>query len=369
MAGILVLAAVAAWQLNAAWWSAHSTRAGHALAHRFLDNHALAAPLPHRGPTGQVSPAVEPPSTKVLAACSAGGSSSSATPVSGLLEIPSLSVAAPVEQGMTDAVLAAAVGHDPASVWPGLPGKAVLEAHDVSYFATISRLAPGDTLRYVTPCTTYVFSVTTHAVVHEGAPVYDTATPTIALVTCWPTDALWFTPDRYIVTAKFESQTPTSAASTSYLGVAPPPSPPVPAKLAAQGVTTTTYALPMGTFTLTGSPEASWAQTTSPLLAANSATEAFIASVRALTEDHLDWWRDLAPGLGAPAPLVGAHNPRYLGQLDVAESASGTRPTSFRLTDKVSVSGGRHPGTYSLSVTEVVDGQTLTVSAWSMRGT
>jgi sortase A len=368
--GVVLLAAVGAWQLYATVWTTRSERVGRALVHHFLKDNALGAPLhsptSRKASSGTGGTGSEGVSTASLAACSA--SSAGTTAVHGLLEIPALGVVAPVEQGTGDGVLAVAVGHDPYSVWPGRTGNAVLLAHDVSYFSTIDQLRSGDAIRYVTPCTTYEFQVSSHAIVTSGSPVYDTATPSITLVTCWPTDALWFTPDRYLVTAAEVSKTPTGSSeqAKTYLTVSSPPTVPVPSALASQGVTLATYSLPMGTFTLTGSPTRSWAQTTSPLLADGSAVEAFIAGVRALTEDHLDWWHSIAPGVKAPAPLVGADNPGYETATDVTEHANGTAVTGVTLTDTVSVTGGAHPGRYVMTVRTKVHGRTMTISSWTM---
>jgi sortase A len=372
LTGILLVAGVGAWQLYASLWTAHSQHAGKALVHRFLEDHALGAPVRSPRPgsasstarsgSGTASGGASP--TASLAACTSG--SPTTTPVHGLLEIPSLGVVAPVEQGAGDAVLSVAVGHDSYSAWPGDAGNAVLLAHDVSYFSTIDNLKSGDTIRYVTPCTTYVFRVASHAIVTAGSPVYNTTAPTMTLVTCWPTDALWFTPDRYLVTATEISKARTGKSHNVYLTVSDPPTTPIPPALASEGVTLATYSLPMGTFSLAGTPTRSWAQTTSPLLVDGSAVDEFIAGVRALTQDHLDWWRAIAPGVRPPAPLVGANNPGYETATDVTEHVVGANPKTVTLTDTVSVSGGKMPGRYVMSVQMTVHGHTMTISSWKM---
>jgi sortase A len=361
VAGVVLVAAVGAWQLYATLWTNHSNQAGHALIHQFLKDHSIGAPLPPSA-LKRSSPSANTPSA-LLAACTASGSR---TTVNGLLEIPSLGVVAPVEQGTGDGVLAIAVGHDPSSVWPGKNGNAVLLAHDVSYFSTIDQLKSGETVHYVTPCTTYDFKVSSHAIVTAGSPVYNTKTPTITLVTCWPTDALWFTPDRYLVTATEVSKSRTGSSHHTYLTAASPPVVPVPSPLRSQGVTLATYSLPMGTFSLTGSPTRAWGQTTSPLLVDGSAVEAFIAGVRALTENHLDWWHAIAPGVPAPPQLVGAHNPGYETATDVTEHADGQTVDTVTLTDTVSVTGGKHPGRYTMTVRTAIHGHTMTIFSWVM---
>jgi sortase A len=353
--GFLIVAGVVAWQVNATLWTNHSEQAGRALVHRFLQNPALSNPVES---TDRL------PGAATLASCA---SAQSSDPVKGLLEIPKLGVIAPVEQGTGDAQLNVAVGHDPYSVWPGEAGNAVLEAHDVSYFVGLPKLVAGDDIRYVAPCTTYEFQVSAHTVVNQGAPVYNTPNPTMTLVTCWPTDALWFTPDRYLVTAVEVGRFATGAGARRYVTASLPPSVPVAPALASQGVTLATYSLPMGSFTLSGSPDPTWAQSTNPLLVEDSAVEAFIAGVRSLTEGHLDWWGELAPGVSPPAPLVGARNPSYLTPLEVTVSATGTQATAVTLTDTVQLQGGEFPGRYSMAVEETIHRGTLTVASWVLQ--
>jgi len=246
---------------------------------------------------------------------------------------------------------------------------AVLEAHDVSYFVHLAMLAVGDTIRYETPCTTYVFEVQGHSVVQQGTPVYSTPGPTITLVTCWPTDALWFTPDRYVVTATEVSSTATTGSALTYLVASAPPSVPVPPALVEQGVTLATYSVLMGTMTIAGNPDPEWAQTTGPLLVEDSAVEGFIAGVKSLTENEVGWWSTLAPQVQPPSALLGAHNPSYLSPLDVTVVATKSDPTSVSLSTTVQVTGGEAPGRYAVTVTESIHDATLVISGWTMQPT
>jgi LPXTG-site transpeptidase (sortase) family protein len=131
------------------------------------------------------------------APCSQTGRKSA---VSGVLVIPALGLAAPVIEGLSDRVLSVAVGHDPATPEPGGPGEAILEAHDVSYFSALGRLRPGDEVIWAAGCRRWVFKTILTTVAQAG-----TLLPTppsgsgLALVTCWPTNALWWTPDRFVV--------------------------------------------------------------------------------------------------------------------------------------------------------------------------
>ncbi len=361
LAGVVILVGVGVWQLTATLWLHHSQQAGRSLVQQFLHNHALSSPVttPTSGSGATPSTSITP--TASLASCGSSG----ADPVAGLLEIPKLGVVAPVEQGVTDTVLAVAVGHLRNSVWPGKNGNAVLEAHDVSYFVGLASLGTGDTFSYVTPCTTYQFTVAGHEIVTEGSPVYNSATPTATLITCWPTNALWFTPDRYLVNAKLSGTAPTEAGH-QYLTATAPPTVPVPSALAAKGVTLANYSLPMGTFTLTGTPDPAWAQTTNPLLDQGQAVEEYIAAIKALTANRLDWFAALAPALSPPATLVGASNPQYLSALDVTLQVTGQTPTAVSLSDTIQVTGGPAPGRYSQTVTETVSGGTVLITGWTL---
>jgi sortase A len=335
----LVLAAVG-WQVNATVWSAHAESVGHRLIRQVRAERAA---------SGAVTCTVAPDAPQ------------------GLLQAPSIGLVAPVEQGTGDAVLSVAVGHDPSSVWPGASGNAVLEAHDVSYFVDIDQLRTGDTVDYATPCATYVFAVQGHQVVDQGSPVYDTATPTLTMVTCWPTDALWFTPDRYVVTAtevRVQRSTPRTLSVPAGTGSSSAPSVAAPPALVAEGLTLTSYSVPMGTMTIRGTPSPAWVESPAPLADQQAAVEAFIGGVRAAVQDQTAWWADIAPGVQIPEPLLGAQSPSYLSALDVTVTAVGSHATAVRLTTTVAVTGGSAPGRYAMTVDDTIAGHRLRIAAW-----
>ncbi len=343
--GATLIAAAGAWQLNATLWTNHARSGGAALVGRF--RHALAN---QSGAVDRLRPC----------------GSSATGPVQGLLLVPALGVTAPVEEGIDDPQLNVAVGHLPTSVEPGSPGTSVLEAHDVSYFVNLASLKSGDRVVYETPCRTYTFQVQDKAVVQQGAPVYNTSTPSLALITCWPTDALWFTPQRYVVTTSEVSSAPTGTP-LSYQPLAAPPVLPAPAALASEGLTLATNSIPMGTLTLSGSPDAAWAQSTGPLLAEDAAVSGFIGGIKSLTQNELGWWAAIAPGVAPPTPLVRAQAPRYDSPLNVEIAGRGASATTVSLATTVTVSGGTQPGRYALSVAEAVQGSKIVISNWVVR--
>ena len=301
--------------------------------------------------------------------CGPGASASAQDrQLTGVLALPSLGVTAPVAQGTGDEVLNAAVGHATSTPLPGTPGTAVLLAHDVSYFSHIDQLRVGDVVRYTTACTTDVFRVTGHEVVRAGAPVPELGGNALVLDTCWPTDALWYTPNRYLVEAVQSSvQRATGTAAnggfaswtTGYRTPAPP-------ALVAQGLDLTHNEAPMGALQLTGAPDGRWAQSPAPLAVEGAALEAYFGATHAAAQRRQDWWAHLAPGVSPPLPVWGAVVSGHDTPLGVRISATGVTPTQVVLDTVVQLSGGQAPGMYHERVTEAVHGLTLTVTDWEV---
>jgi sortase A len=288
--------------------------------------------------------------------------------LAGVLSMPKLGVSAPVEQGTGDAELNVAVGHADSTPLPGQPGTAVLLAHDVSYFANIDQLVPGDVVDYQVGCVTDVFQVTGHTIVHAGAPVPQLSGTALVLDTCWPTNALWFTPNRYLVEAQEVSVKTSKSAShdavpqnwpTGYVSTAPAP-------LVAEGLTLQQNEAPMGTLVLDGSPSSAWAQSPAPLAVEAAGLAAYFGGLKAADQHQAGWWNDLAPGLPMPAPLSGAWVSGHDAPLDVTITAQGTTPTAMTLSTVVTLSGGAAPGTYQETVTESIHGLTLTIANWEV---
>jgi LPXTG-site transpeptidase (sortase) family protein len=349
--GLLLVAVAVTWQVRATLWTTHSNRVGESLIKKLENARHKAA---HAAATGATTPTC-------TATTSAGGPQ-------GLLVIPSIGLTAPVEEGTGDDQLNVAVGHVSTSVWPGTTGNTVLEAHDVSYFVNIDQLTPGETIQYETPCTTYDYTVQSHQVIQQGSTIYNTPSPTLSLVTCWPTNALWFTPTRYLVTASEFRTVPNTAGAA--VGTVPtsasPPTVPAPAALVAQGLTLTTNSVPMGTMSITGQPDPGYVEGPGPLAVEDSAVESFIAGVKALEQNQLGWWGAIAPGVPVPQPLLGAHVSGYDSSLDVTVTATGSAATSVQLTDTAAVDGGKDPGRYALTVVQTVSAGQLVITSWTL---
>jgi sortase A len=290
----------------------------------------------------------------------------SASPPGGLLEVPTLGLVAPVLQGTGTGVLAHAVGHVPASAWPGRAGTTVLAAHDVTWFSRIDRLRAGDQIRYITPCRTFVYRVTAHQVVQAGYPVYDTSAARIVLDTCYPLDALYTTSRRYLVYASL-----VTALSTSAMPPAPP-SPatiwvPAPKALAAEGLGLQQNEAPLGTLGLSGSWSPGWSQTSAPLGAEVAALSGYFGVIRSAEQGELSWWQDLAPSVpaAAAAAIWNGKITGYDTRLRIILRVKGNRVTGATLTAVLALAG--RSAAYDLTATETVTpGDRLVVSGFAL---
>lgn len=374
--GVLLLVGAGLWQGYGWLWSRHVASVGSALIARHQRDVAGSGALAAcSGSAGAGARTAGTAGTGTAETAGTGTADAGGDPVRGVLSVPKLGLRAPVEEGTSNATLAVAIGHIVASVWPGATGTSILAAHDVSYFVHIDELATGDAVDYVTPCTTYHFAVSGHQVVKAGSPVYNSPGPTLMLETCWPTDALWYTPDRLLVTATEVGTSPTPGSAGAAVGSATgagatPPTVPAPPDLVAQGLTLATNSIPMGTLTETGSPPRSWTESPAPLAIESSALEAFIGALKAAEQGNDGWWNAMAPGgVPVPAALRGATVTDWHQGLDVAIATVGTTATGVTLTATVSVSDGPAPGLYALRVGEVLHHGTLTIGAFTLSPT
>jgi len=296
-AGIVLLAAAAVGVGYPLWWQHRSESRGAALL-RAAEAARTAAEAPGGvcttpvGPGGTLASAAEPTLPAVL-------------------EVPAIGLEAPVLAGTSSAVLDVAVGHVDGTAWPGAPGEAVFVAHDVSYFSGLDRVRLGEQVEFQDACEQVSFRVTSIGVTRPGAPLVDPAgIPSIALVTCWPTDALFWTPQRFVVQGTW---TGTTAASAS----PPPPPPPLdlrvpaPPALAAEGLGLAESGLLVGRLRLAGHPATAFAEGPEPLEAAAAALRDDAAAWRTAEAGDRAWWRSLAlPGVALPRPWSLAYDTR-----------------------------------------------------------
>jgi len=290
--------------------------------------------------------------------------------LSGLLSIPALNLDAPVEEGTDDQELDVAVGHDPQSVWPGVDGAAVFLAHDVSYFVHLNELKPGDVITYQTACNTVKFEVSNQQVIPAGSAVSNTTAPSLVLDTCWPPNALFFTPDRLLIRATevgaatkganldAGAQFVKTVQSTDYTTSAPP-------ALQAQGLTLEQNEAPMGTMNLVDASVA-FAQSPGPLSLEAAGLETYFGGLHAAAQHQAAWWAAMAPGLPLPRQLDGAAVTGHDAPLDVEIDSSGGTPTQVVLRTTVTLSGGPAPGEHAMTVVLPVHGAVVTIGSWAV---
>lgn len=285
----------------------------------------------------------------------------------GRLEIPSLGLDAPVVQGTGSEQLAVAVGHVPASSWPGQPGTSVLAAHDVSWFSRIDRLSAGQRIVYSNACFAYNYRVLGHSVVAEGAPVERGSRQSIVLDTCYPLDALWFTSQRYLVNAVLVSKTALKNASASPSS-APyqPPSPALPASLSLEE---RSASAPLGSLALSGSPSERWAQSMAPLGAEKAVLNLYEGALLTARSSETSWWNSLTLGATVPIPkeLENATITDYQRGVSITLQVSGDQVLGATTSSEVVLSGGSSPGTYELSMSAKTDHTTLVLDGFLLQ--
>jgi LPXTG-site transpeptidase (sortase) family protein len=215
--------------------------------------------------------------------------------LAGILEIPTLGVRAPILQGLSDPVFNVAAGHDPISPWPGALGESIIEAHDVSYFARISTLKRGDRVIWVDACTERTFRVITMKISAPGAEISPPPDGQgLALITCYPTNALFWTPRRFVVETEMVSSRrltrpqPRPAVLIPHLRVPAPPA------LVAEGLSLQTNSILLGHLSTTGHPSAAFLEGPAGLDAQRAALESYFGAEKAIAAGNSAWWHDLA---------------------------------------------------------------------------
>jgi sortase A len=282
--GVLMLLAAALGVAYPMWWDHHSSSVGSGLVKSY------GAPPSARGAARPAAACVESPRPSVTKAAA------------GLVQIPALSLTAPVLNGLSDGVLAVAAGHDPASPWPGGVGESVLESHDVSYFSEIGRLTAGADVVWIHHCEELTFRVIGHEILNPGDLIYPPADGRgLALITCYPTDALFYTPERFVLlTALVATNRETGTPGPLHV-VTPGVKVPAPRDLVAQGLQLANSGVLVGYLRLTGSPSAAWAEGPASLDLESLALESYIGAEKTIARNDTRWWTYLAvPDLAMP---------------------------------------------------------------------
>ncbi len=352
----------------------HSDRIGQALIH--TEQRAAAkvratgkcvSPFPTSTTTVASGSDVSVPGAALAAGAPVGVTSSGDPTVYALLKAPSIGLVAPVVNGAADPQLSVAVGHVVASSWPGASGTSVLAAHDVTWFSQIDKLNPGDKVSVVTPCQTFVYTVDNQEVVAAGTPIDQTTAPRLVLITCYPLDALFLTSQRYMLNATLsevvDTGSPTGTAATGVTPVVP-----APAALVAEGLDLEHNPAPLGSLSITGSPTATWRQSSDPLDDEAAMLELYFAALRSAEQDQPTWWAAIASSVpySAASHLVGANITYNDADFNPSLDVTGDSLTGASLTTEPVLIQNDSPGTYRITMTaSVVNGQ-LVVTGWTM---
>ncbi|WDL96102.1 class D sortase [Alicyclobacillus sp. ALC3] len=270
------------------------------------------------------------------------------------LDIPTLSLKAPVLEGVADREINVAVGHLPTSVLPGEPGTSILAAHNATWFRHSNRLKPGDKITVATSYGTFDYTVTGNEVVHTGSPIKNTGTPTLILEACYPLNALYLTPYRYLVFAKLTSQLPAPHSLVTLRGVNSYAAQ-LPTGLPQSDTLLADNNLPLGTLSYTGSPNGIFEQSNKPLDAANAVVSLYLAWQHASAHSDMRYLSNLFGQTGVQSsPLSGVpvDEYRYDSSFDIRLHVEGEKLIDASATTVTTTPSG----IYQISVSATVKG-------------
>lgn len=285
-----------------------------------------------------------------------------------VLEIPSLGVTAPVLAGTGNAQLDRGVGHLTASAWPDQAGVVVLEAHDVTFFSALDKLAPGARLTIDAPCHTWSYAVHRTDVVAKGSPIPATA-PGLVLVTCWPTNALYYTSHRFVVTADLVSVAGGPPGATPAAAALPVVRPSLPSALASQDLSLDRVRLPVGTLTEAPTIAADVRQSGSALAAADAVERLMVASLLTASEQRQAWWSALAPTVPYSnlGPLRGALPARWQSSVNLSLQGSGQTITGASASGTAWLPEVGATRLYRITMTASIADNRMRIDTWSVQ--
>lgn len=311
------------------WWNYRSSHGGKILVQRALPK------------TNQKNPNT----------CNVHTAGSTPTPQRpAILDIPAISMKAPVLQGVSNSVLDIAVGHSPTTVWPGTKGESILLAHDVSYFSNIDHLKLGDRIIWEMGCSQSVFKVVSTTISKPGATVSPPQSGTgLSLVTCWPTNALFWTTNRYVVGTQLVSQRTISPNISLPLIPNSQLQIPTIAGIDHKNLSFNKSGITLGKLSTTGSPTKSFIQSPSVLIDTNLVLQDYVQASKTAKLNNLSWWHLLAlPQVQLPSywPLSDTtnveliiHNSNLKGAIVSSQAATITMvvKNNILLISKVSI--------------------------------
>ncbi|HEX6394246.1 MAG TPA: class D sortase [Acidimicrobiales bacterium] len=316
----------------------HSERAASRLVARFVGSSASL-----QNPSSKLASPAPAASGNTAQPLSCEGPAPSSRPLEGqasmLVEIPSLGETAPVLPGTNESVLSQAIGHLDSSAWPDQGGTDVLEAHDVTFLRSIGDLKDGQQVDLVGRCKTWIYQVSTHFIAREGEPIIASAPSSVVLVTCWPTDALYYTNQRYVVEAALVSSVATSPVLLASTSAAPQVQPALPDELKGASLNATKVGIPLGRLEFKGSFSPGWLKSPRPLQASDAATNLLEAAVVATRAHNDAWLQVIAPNL-PPSELQTLGVPlKWTAPVNVVLFGEGTQVTGASMTASVNIAG------------------------------
>ena len=123
----------------------------------------------------------------------------------GRLEFPERGYSALVAEGVDDDTLRLAVGHLPASAFPGERGNVALAGHRDTFFRVLKEVGTGEEVRFRTPDGVFSYRIESRSVLEPSRVDVVAARaddPLLTLVTCYPFGYIGRAPLRYVVRAR-----------------------------------------------------------------------------------------------------------------------------------------------------------------------
>lgn len=141
----------------------------------------------------------------------------------GRMEIPKLGISVMVLEGDGEGVLQKAVGHVPATAFPGKAGNVVVAGHRDTFFRALRNIQKDDEITFTTTQGIYHYQVGSIDKVgpQDVQVLQASGRPKLTLITCYPFYYVGPAPNRFIVQA-WETQSSQTGKSDQILAVARP---------------------------------------------------------------------------------------------------------------------------------------------------
>lgn len=287
------------------------------------------------------------------------------------LSIPALSLVTAVVQGTSDATLLVAPGHYLSSVMPGQVGTSVIAAHNATFFRHLNRLQLGARIVVTTSQGRFVYQVVGHEVVRQGEGVVNTPYSSLLLEACYPLNALYLTPDRYVVQAMPLSDQLAAGAAPALQPANQTPNfqADISSAVAARyPLWLYQNSIPMGQLSYqgaSGAPLARFQQSGQPIAVEEQAIRLWDAVRYVSQSGSAANLAALVPPTVAPAvnPYWRAAAVSFAGMMNVVERLSPSGAIESVTLSDADVRVNGQP--WSLTLTAAVTGDSLHITAWS----